>query len=64
MIPLLIAVGLAGLVYSCYRIVLHHETVKAERAKFQRIVSANRESRGWPPPSGPKGFNRNRRKAA
>lgn len=31
-----------------------------ERARFARIASANRDSRGWPVPPGPKGFGKGR----
>jgi hypothetical protein len=64
MIITIVAILLALLAGSVYGIVKAHEEAKAERRKFQRIVSAS-ESKPWsPPPRGPKGFNRNRRKAA
>ena len=60
-----VAVVLALLAGSIYAIVLNHEETKAERAKWQRIAQANSESKPWTgPPKGPKGFDRNRRKAA
>lgn len=59
-----VVVGLlAGAIYALWR---SHEEAKAERVKWQRIASAQSESRErihWPPARGPKGFSAQRRKA-
>lgn len=60
----IIAIVLALLGGSLYALLRAHEEAKDERQRFNRIAQANSESRTWPPPSGPKGFDRNRRKAA
>ena len=58
MIIVAASVVLALIAGSCWAIWLNHETVKAEQAKFSHLMQANSESRGWPPPKGPKGFTR------
>ena len=60
----IIALVLALLAGALYAVLKAHVEAKDERQRFNRIAQANSESRTWPPPSGPKGFDRNRKKAA
>ena len=64
-----IALVVAVLAGSIYGVWLAHEERKTDqrrqREKWQRIASAASEAKPWTgPPKGPKGFDRNRKRAA
>lgn len=59
---ILVVVGLlAGSGYAVWRA---HEERKAAERRFERNMKAHLGPTVWPPPKGPKGFDRNRGRAA